>query len=174
LALAPRPPGSGRCEGRSANGAATGHAGTGQVNANPSNKAPKGISTADAISVNQQQLELPLPVPDMPHVRGEEGLLTWFLLLHRAADEIRGELSLPSALSRILGKAPYPRASRLAQLRDGPVAPCPSSRFSQLAPPARRRAQAAAGAPRSPAIASLTTNPYSPGRSRANIKPSSR
>ena len=78
---------------------ATGDAGTGQVNANPSNKAPKGISTADAISVNQQQLELPLPVPDMPHVRGEEGPLTWFLLLHRAANEIRCELSLPSGLS---------------------------------------------------------------------------
>jgi hypothetical protein len=78
---------------------ATGDAGTGQIDATPSNKAPKGISTADAISVNQQQLELPLPVPDMPHVRGEDGPLTWFLLLHRAANEIRCELSLPSAMS---------------------------------------------------------------------------
>jgi hypothetical protein len=78
---------------------ATGDFGTGQVHAVPSNKAPKGISTADAISMNQQQLELNLPVPDMPHVRGEEGPLTWFLLLHRSADEIRSELSLPSAMS---------------------------------------------------------------------------
>ena len=78
---------------------ATGDVGTGEANATPSNKAPKGISTADAISVNQQQLELDLPVPDMPHVRGEEGPLTWFLLLHRAANEIRCELSLPSAMS---------------------------------------------------------------------------
>lgn len=78
---------------------ATGDAGTGQANATPSNKAPKGISTADAISVNQQQLELDLPVPDVPHVRGEEGPLTWFLLLHRSANEIRCELSLPSAMS---------------------------------------------------------------------------
>jgi hypothetical protein len=78
---------------------ATGDVGTGLVDATPSNKAPKGISTADAISVNQQQLELDLPVPDMPHVRGEEGPLTWFLLLHRAVNEIRCELSLPSAMS---------------------------------------------------------------------------
>ncbi len=78
---------------------ATGDVGTGLVNATPSNKAPKGVSTADAISVNQQQLELNLPVPDMPHVRGEDGPLTWFLLLHRASNEIRCELSLPSAMS---------------------------------------------------------------------------
>jgi hypothetical protein len=78
---------------------ATGDLGTGQTNATPSNKAPKGISTADAISVNQQQLELDLPVPDMPHVRGEDGPLTWFLLLHRTVNEIRCELSLPSAMS---------------------------------------------------------------------------
>jgi hypothetical protein len=78
---------------------ATGDAGTGRPEASPSNKAPKGVSTADAISINQQQLELDLPVPDVPHVRGEDGPLTWFLLLHRAASELRGELSLPSQMS---------------------------------------------------------------------------
>jgi hypothetical protein len=78
---------------------ATGDAGTGRAGANPSNKAPKGVSTADAISINQQQLELDLPVPVVPHVRGEEGPLTWFLLLHRADNEIHSELSLPSAMS---------------------------------------------------------------------------
>jgi hypothetical protein len=86
-------------DGSMAINVATGDLGTGQVDATPSNKAAKGISTADAISVNQQQLELPLPVPDMPHVRGEDGPLTWFLLLHRAVNEIRCELSLPSAMS---------------------------------------------------------------------------
>jgi hypothetical protein len=86
-------------DGKTAINVATGDLGTGQVHAVPSNKAPKGVSTADAISVNQQQLELDLPVPDMPHVRGEDGPLTWFLLLHRAENEIRGELSLPSAMS---------------------------------------------------------------------------
>jgi hypothetical protein len=78
---------------------ATGDAGTGRIDALPSNKAPKGISTADAISVNQQQLELDLPVPDVPHIRGEDGPMTWFLLLHRSDTEIRSELSLPSAMS---------------------------------------------------------------------------
>jgi hypothetical protein len=78
---------------------AAGDAGTGRPEANPSNKAPKGISTADAISINQQQLELDLPVPDVPHVRGDGGPLTWFLLLHRASSELRAELSLPSHMS---------------------------------------------------------------------------
>ena len=78
---------------------ASGDAGTGMPTASVSNRAPKGVSTADAISVNQVQLELDLPVPDMPHVRGDEGPLTWFLLLHRAGAEVRCELSLPSQIS---------------------------------------------------------------------------
>ncbi len=78
---------------------ASGDAGTGIPTSNVSNRAPKGVSTADAISVNQVQLELDLPVPDMPHMRGDEGPLTWFLLLHRAGVEIRRELSLPSQIS---------------------------------------------------------------------------
>src|SRR3546814_20008010 len=40
-----------------------------------------------------------LPGPDMPHVRGDDGPLTWFLLIHRAATEVRCELSLPSQIS---------------------------------------------------------------------------
>lgn len=79
---------------------ATGDLGTGRPDATPSNRAPKGVSTADAISVNQKQLEFDLPVPDVPHLRGEVGPLTWFLLLHRAGTELRSELSLPSAMSR--------------------------------------------------------------------------
>ncbi|HXQ04349.1 MAG TPA: hypothetical protein VN831_06290 [Bradyrhizobium sp.] len=86
-------------DGTMAINVATGDAGTGVPTANVSNKAPKGVSTADAISVNQVQIELDLPVPDIPHVRGEEGPLTWFLLLHRAGAEVRCELSLPSELS---------------------------------------------------------------------------
>lgn len=78
---------------------ASGDAGTGMPTANVSNRAPKGVSTADAISVNQVQLELDLPVPDMPHVRGDEGPLTWFLLLLRAGAEVRCELSLPSQIT---------------------------------------------------------------------------
>jgi len=79
-------------DGAMAINVATGDLGTGRPDANPSNKAAKAISTAEAISVNQIQLELPLPVPEL---RGGEGPLTWFLLLHRAAEEIRSELSLP-------------------------------------------------------------------------------
>jgi hypothetical protein len=86
-------------DGRTAINVATGDFGTGRPEANPSNKAPKGISTADAISINQIQLELPLPVPQLPPVRGGDGPLTWFLLLHRAPEEIRCELSVPSDMS---------------------------------------------------------------------------
>src|SRR3546814_20847059 len=86
-------------DGSMAINVATGDAGTGRPSANVSNKAPKGISTADAISVNQVQLELALPVTDMPHVRGDDRPFTWFLLIHRAATEVRCELSLPSQLS---------------------------------------------------------------------------
>lgn len=86
-------------DGSMAINVATGDAGTGLPTANVCNKAPKGVSTADAISVNQVQLELNLPVPDMPHVHGDEEPLTWFLLLHRAGTEVRCELSLPSQIS---------------------------------------------------------------------------
>ncbi|MGZ9021358.1 MAG: hypothetical protein ACXW3S_15675 [Rhodoplanes sp.] len=86
-------------DGSMAINVATGDLGTGRPDANPSNKAPKGVSTADAISVNQIQLELPLPVPELPPVRAGDGPLTWFLLLRRTADEIRCELSLPLEMS---------------------------------------------------------------------------
>lgn len=78
---------------------ATGDAGTGDPTADVSNRARKGSSTADAISVNQVQLEMDLPVPDMAHLRSDDGPLTWFLLLYRAENEVRAELSLPLDLS---------------------------------------------------------------------------
>jgi hypothetical protein len=86
-------------DGAMAINVASGDAGTGIPTASVSNRAPKGVSTPEAISINQVQLELDLPVPDMPHVRGDEGPLTWFLLLHRSSDEVRCELSLPSQIS---------------------------------------------------------------------------
>jgi hypothetical protein len=86
-------------DGKIAINIATGDSGTGRSDLVPSNKAPKGNTTAEAISVNNQQLEFDLPVPDLPHVRGEPGVLTWFLLLHRTRGEIRCELSLPSQMS---------------------------------------------------------------------------
>lgn len=108
-------------DGAMAINVATGDVGTGRVDAVPSNKAPKGVSTADAISVNQQQLELDLPVPDMPHVRGEEGPLTWFLLLHRAITEIgascRCRRPCPSTGALRAGKSElsFPRSRWMAR-----------------------------------------------------------
>ena len=78
---------------------AAGDAATGRPDRFPSNKAAKGASTADAISVNQQQLELDLPVPDLSHIHSKDGPVTWVLLLYRASNELRSELSLPSQLS---------------------------------------------------------------------------
>jgi hypothetical protein len=78
---------------------ASGDSGTGLVGCTPSNKARRGVSTADAVSANRQQLELDLPVPDLPHTRGEDGPMTWFLLLYRSDTEIRAELSLPAGIS---------------------------------------------------------------------------
>jgi hypothetical protein len=87
-------------DGSMAINVATGDQATGRSGANPSNKAPKGVSTADAISINQVQLDLPLPVPQLwLYGRNDPGPLTWFLLLHRADDEIRCELSLPLSMS---------------------------------------------------------------------------
>jgi hypothetical protein len=78
---------------------ATADAGTGRASANVSNKALKGVSTADAISLNQVQLELALPVPEIAHSSGDDAPLTWFLLLYRNENEVRCELSLPSEIS---------------------------------------------------------------------------
>jgi hypothetical protein len=60
-------------DGTMAINVATGDLGTGRPNSNPSNNVPKGVSTADAISVNQTQLELPLPVSELPPVSGDWG-----------------------------------------------------------------------------------------------------
>jgi hypothetical protein len=77
---------------------ATGDAGTGRPDAAVSNKAPKGISTADAITANQFQLEL-FDFAEVVRLPKEDAPITWFLLLHRAPTEIRCELSLPSQMS---------------------------------------------------------------------------
>ncbi|HEV2619230.1 MAG TPA: hypothetical protein VGU23_04755 [Acidobacteriaceae bacterium] len=86
-------------DGRTAINVASGDFGTGQKDANPSNRAPKGTSTTDAIAINQVQLELPLPMPTVLRGGGEQGPLTWFLLLHRSSEELRSELSLPLEIS---------------------------------------------------------------------------
>ena len=83
-------------------GVTTGDGGTGVPEAKVSNKVPKGISMAGAISTNQCQLEMPqlgLPVPDLPHISNDKRPLTWILLLHRATNDVRCELSLPARIS---------------------------------------------------------------------------
>jgi len=86
--------------GRVAIAVATGDEGTGQADAIPSNKAPKGSNTIGAVNVNQLELDLPvesLPAPARPPDRSD-ARVTWVLLMHRALDEVRCELSLPSSM----------------------------------------------------------------------------
>ena len=75
-----------------------GDAGTGRTDTAVSNRRPKGTTTADAITVNQVQLEL-FDLADVVHLLAEDGPLTWLLLLHRGPTEIRAELSLPSEIA---------------------------------------------------------------------------
>ena len=62
---------------------------------NPSNRAPKGANTEDAVAINQRQLSLFDTLPDLqPSEDGTEPIM-WVLLYHVAPNEIRFELSLP-------------------------------------------------------------------------------
>ena len=79
----------------------TGDENTGVPNAMPSNKAHKGSSTMEAIIYNQLELGLPpeTSLPSLPARTNcfQKQQVTWILLVHRAADEVRCELSLPSS-----------------------------------------------------------------------------
>lgn len=74
----------------------TGDAATGTIGAMPSNKCPKGVNTAEAVEVNNQ---LDIFSELLPAIEGVQGIVTWVLLIHLAADEVRCELSLPSSIS---------------------------------------------------------------------------
>lgn len=88
--------------GRVAIAVATGDDGTGRADASPSTKAPKGPSTVGAVIANQLQLNFmdpePLPAPAKP-VDPDDERVTWVLLIHRAMNEVRCELSLPSSMA---------------------------------------------------------------------------
>lgn len=74
----------------------TGDEATGMTGAVPSNKCPKGVNTVEAIENNRQQdmfSEL------LPAVEDVQGVTTWVLLIHLAANELRCELSLPSSIA---------------------------------------------------------------------------
>ncbi len=89
-------------EGSVAIAVATGDSDTGRVDGEPTTKSSKGPATTEAVTSNQTQLELPLIFPPVL-VRAcpadnAERRMTWILLAHRAAGEVRCELSLPTSM----------------------------------------------------------------------------
>jgi hypothetical protein len=81
---------------------ATGDDGTGRQEVTPTTKAAKGPSTLDAVVANQFQLSL-FTEPQLISApsgapKADEQPLTWILLIHRARNEVRSELSLPSSM----------------------------------------------------------------------------
>jgi hypothetical protein len=88
-------------DGQVAIAVATGNDGTGRPEATPSTNARKGPSTLEAIAVNQLQFGFMGDSPvrrahASPHATNHR--MTWVLLIHRALDEVRCELSLPSSI----------------------------------------------------------------------------
>ena len=81
---------------------ATGDDATGRVDCSPTTKSSKGPSTADAVNSNQLQLELPYVFDSAPAAADdgspEEKRMTWILLVHRAREEVRCELSVPTSM----------------------------------------------------------------------------
>lgn len=81
---------------------ATGDDATGRIDTSPTTKSSKGPSTADAVNSNQLQLELPYVFDSAPAAADdgspEEKRMTWILLVHRAREEVRCELSLPTSM----------------------------------------------------------------------------
>lgn len=80
---------------------ATGNEGTGLADATPSTNARKGPSTLEAIAVNQLRFSFmdEPPVQAKPRSGGRSNpRATWILLIHRASNEVRCELSLPISI----------------------------------------------------------------------------
>lgn len=76
----------------------TGDRATGNPRATPVTKRPRGLASVRLIHLNVQydflgDLDLGQEVEDEP-----EGRITWYLLYHRAGDQLRAELSLPMAV----------------------------------------------------------------------------
>lgn len=83
---------------------ATGDESTGIPNASPSTKSAKGPQTVSAVNFNHNQLPLLFdnsassdtdPATDDPH----NSRVTYILLVHRAPNEVRYELSLPDQIT---------------------------------------------------------------------------
>lgn len=65
----------------------------------PSNRAPKGANTEDAVAINYRQLSLFDTLPDFSQGQASDKPIMWVLLYHVAPNEIRFELSLPLKMS---------------------------------------------------------------------------
>ena len=81
---------------------ATGDDKTGNPHESPTTKSSKGPSTVEAVTTNQQQMNLNFVFPDLaaparPVEAGKERT-TWILLVHRGMGEVRCELSLPTSM----------------------------------------------------------------------------
>lgn len=110
-------------EGKLAIAVATGNEDTGNPNANPTTKSPKGPRTQSAVEVNQyvqNSLFEDFEIPDTPH----SDRVTWILLQYydQAKKEVRFELSLPNSYSGkvdgwseriILGTLPFDPAASI-------------------------------------------------------------
>jgi hypothetical protein len=81
---------------------ATGDEATGRRGETPTTKSSKGPSTSGAVNLNQMQLALTIEGTTVPTVSTSDHdaapRMTWILLVHRAANEVRCELSLPSSM----------------------------------------------------------------------------
>jgi hypothetical protein len=80
---------------------ATGDEGTGLAEILPTTKTPKGPSTVEAVTTNQLAFEFAVaaskPAAEVAEDADEERV-TWILLVHRAKNEVRSEISLPSSI----------------------------------------------------------------------------
>lgn len=89
-------------DGLTAIAVATGNDGTGRLDATPSTNARKGPSTWEAVIVNQLQFSF-MDEPPTPasHASSDQNnhRMTWILLIHRAENEVRCELSLPISIA---------------------------------------------------------------------------
>lgn len=75
---------------------ATGDANTGRPEAIPSTSSPKGPCTAEAVAVNQLNLDLRFPGEESVSEPVDPGQRqTWLLLIYLDHSEVRAELSLP-------------------------------------------------------------------------------
>lgn len=81
---------------------ATGDDRTGRPDADPTTKSSKGPSTIEAVTANQLQLSFPYEFPPMPApartTDPENKRMTWILLVYRAINEVRCEISLPLSM----------------------------------------------------------------------------